>query len=287
MVTEFEYLALADLVYLDFRLENEGDPLNKIFEGHKNIFKKKRKVTVNRWRMYKKRLSDWKVLKVYYPADLLTEEKTELTLEEEQFYAIAFQSPSGNEIVIAYRGTDGNNIINDSGITIPILNLDIDFLGEHVVTNRKIAVANLGKQFKLAEDFYKTIKTDKNYQNKKISFTGHSLGGGLAQYAAVMSSLENKYQEPTFINEGSSLYVDNVKEAVTWNGIGIKSFSEIIGYEFLDNNGVALLQRLKEKLGDEVRSLVIKEKYESLVDRISDYFEELGYIKNGKIKKNF
>lgn len=298
-ITDLQYLALADLVYEDFSKfngNNGGIVLNDIFNDNSN-FKSKREDTKSRWRTYRKHVGDWMFLKAYNPKELLTGGKEELTLEEEQFYAAAFQHPDKKRIVITYRGTDGDNGAYDRGKTIsgvsvsqsipilkeliPILaekitilkkklNIDPDFLLEHLVTNRKIAVDTPGRQFELAKEFYEKIQT---LYNDNISFTGHSLGGGLAQYAAVISS--SKSNLPT-----------SVKNTVTWNGIGIKAFSKIMGYEFFDEY-ISIAQRLRDISGEFAKDHIPFIIYTSLAKSTLNSFEEKGYIRDGEITDEF
>jgi hypothetical protein len=272
MITDLQYLALSDLSYEDFKQVNEGDPLKNILNDESK-FPSERERTISRWRFYKKDLKKWKILKVYKPEMFLNKNTEKLTLEEEQFYAVAFQSPDESKIVIAYRGTDGNNVADDSDLTISsrlgldkdLIDFDWDFALEHAVTNRQIGVSSPGRQFELAGEFYRRIVENQKHKGKTISITGHSLGGGLAQYASVIAA-------------GESDSEDEVKETVTWNGIGIKHFSKIIGYEFLDTNGLSFLQRLKNKFAKEK----VEEECENLTNNIMNHLEEMGLMKNGE-----
>ncbi|NLM96726.1 MAG: hypothetical protein GX175_03780, partial [Halanaerobiaceae bacterium] len=134
----------------------------------------------------------------------------------------------------------------------------------------------------LAEIFYKLIRYNEHYQGKEISFTGHSLGGGLAQYAAVMSSIDYKHDGPAIYAKSENAYIHNVKNAVTWNAIGIKSFSRINGYEFLKPYG-AIKERVKD-IAEESLPLNI---YEGLIDRILKYLERKRYVVDGRITELF
>ncbi|WP_018249139.1 hypothetical protein [Orenia marismortui] len=311
-ITDLQYLALADLVYNDFsKFQERGGTivLQDIFND-KNNFTVNKEDSKNRWKTYKNHVGDWTFLEAYDPDVLLTREKTELTLEEQQFYAAAFQSPDKKEIVIAYRGTDGDNGDYDQGekssisklsklspelsnlifeleefspklkeiLEKEIIDKDPDFILEHGVTNRKIGAGTPGRQFELAEKFYKDIISNDRYEADNISFTGHSLAGGLAQYAAVISSDKS--------NSASA-----VKHTVTWNGIGIKAFSKVIGYEFFDEY-ISILQRLKDR-GVEFlkeKSSIFREltkTYKTLSERTLNHFEKKGYIKDGKITTEF
>ena len=183
------------------------------------------------------------------------------------FYAAAFQSPDKSEIVIAYRGTDADNIVDDRDKLLGLFDVDLDFWGEMIITNLgRVGLSIPGIEFRLPELFYKYIRD--NYKFDKMSFTGHSLGGGLAQYASVISS------------------DSEVNKAVTWNGIGIKSFTIISGYEFFDKPQ-AIIKRLYKEIDGEANKDDVEKEYRNLCDGIIKYFENLGYIEDYQITEQF
>ena len=144
MATDLQYMALSDLVYRKFKSKNEGRLLKKILS--KEDLKKSG--TKNRWPIYKEHIGDWQFLEAYKPTELLGKEENKLTFEEKAFYAAAFQSPDKNEIVIAYRGTDSDNIIDDRDYLLGLIPIDPDFAGEMLKTNLGgIALSIPGRQF--------------------------------------------------------------------------------------------------------------------------------------------
>lgn len=104
-----------------------------------------------------------------------------VSLNETGFFATAFMKD--DNIVIAYRGTDEN----------------IDFLG----VNFSIGINKVHDQLIEAICFYEYVKKEFG-KNKTISFTGHSLGGALAQSAY--------------------LYSGKNSSTVTWNALGFGDF---------------------------------------------------------------
>lgn len=106
------------------------------------------------------------------------------------FTAMTFQR--GNDIVIAYRGTD------------------FDDLAEW---GQDIAYGLLGATFQEDATTQYALNVAKNFPNHNIYVTGHSLGGYLAQIGGA-----------ALINNG---YGSNIKEIGYFNGMGLFFFSNI------------------------------------------------------------
>jgi hypothetical protein len=85
--------------------------------------------------------------------------------------------PSGFE---ATYFTNGSDIVISFAGTGPLGN------GDFLHANIPLALGVLPDQLEQAADYYLQIKNDPANAGKTISFTGHSLGGGLAALMAVM-----------------------------------------------------------------------------------------------------
>ena len=99
------------------------------------------------------------------------------------FAAAAFQNPDTKEIVFAFRGTEPNKSI-------------YTFL-QDAITDAQLAVSGnaLGRpnQFNDAFAFFdKTLKNIGKGNYSGYSFTGHSLGGGIAQYMTYITNKTGK-----------------------------------------------------------------------------------------------
>lgn len=139
------------------------------------------------------------------------------------FDAVTFYNPETKQAVIAYRGTEGDSPILTSGpdfimdgrIGIPEIGRKIDqsldftpewldkgaqkvrdFTGATKVENwlgdlgkklDKTSFAGKNNQMYEAEDYAKEMQ--KKYKDYNFSLTGHSLGGGNAQYAAAYTGM--------------------------------------------------------------------------------------------------
>lgn len=123
---------------------------------------------------------------------------------EANFSCIALQNPETKEIVFAFRGTNNysdwpTDILIGSGI------FPADWLDQCHDAVRFVfqTLSKYGPtQYKDYESMLKDIG-----QSSNISFTGHSLGGGLAQYMT--------YKTADLTNGDSGV------KAITFNGVGI------------------------------------------------------------------
>lgn len=88
------------------------------------------------------------------------------------FTAEAYRN--GNDIVIAFKGTDTANLYDFA--------LDM-------ASNVALGFGYASDQLKQAALFYAQVKSDPQFAGCNISFTGHSLGGGIASVMSVWFNL--------------------------------------------------------------------------------------------------
>lgn len=134
-------------------------------------------------------VKDWKIVNY-------TKFNTTIMNGTAQFSAMTFKR--GNDIVIAYRGTDFNDI---GDWTQDIFYGLVGYAGQEGVT----------------QDYAKAVAKHyaANNNNVRIYVTGHSLGGYLAQIGG--SALA-----------GDEEFKDNLKEVVYFNGMGLHFWSNVM-----------------------------------------------------------
>ena len=162
----------------------------------------------------------------FFPPELLK------GYEESGFFGIAFQR--GNNIMIAYRGTEDKTKHNNK------------FIAEDIITDVKIYFKKTDIQQVEAVLFYEYIKT-KYGEGKNIHITGHSLAGAIAQYVHFYTYYNN----------------DNVFTE-TWNGLG--AYGSILHTEefFLHDSLPSLFQKKISSINEE--------KYKSSKKRLKDFY---------------
>lgn len=141
------------------------------------------------WELYYS-ANDLKLMSDLFGSGLIKSGVSKLDLNAEDyktsngFYATAFINRKTNQVLIAYRGTDD--------IADKLTDIDICLLNKY---NPQLVCTHWflrHVQWKLSQDKIKAY----------IYFTGHSLGGALAQFAHIINN-------------------DNSKKSVTWNALGI------------------------------------------------------------------
>ena len=183
-------------------------------------------------------------LKEWFIVDILDKTDDGNSTIKSGFYGIVFGKKNGNKgyknLVIAYRGSQ----------LFPLKEAYRDF----IETDFLIGMGKKPKQFDEGLELYK--KVIEKYDYKDVRLTGHSLGGGIAQYTGVMSPLYTKNHE-------------FIPKTITFNAIGIlvenmiktedflkftDSYNIVkkIGYEYKWEKILKIMQNLFVKKADEL-----------------------------------
>ncbi|MGL6064035.1 MAG: hypothetical protein ACRC0S_03020 [Fusobacteriaceae bacterium] len=174
---------------LEQELKNKNFKTMKIdsFENFLNFFYKE----LNRWKIFQ--IDDRRPT---------TNKKTNKEIEKTGFYAISFTD--GKNVVISFRGSE----------TFPFEEAYKDFVENNLV----LGMGRRPKQFTNAVDFYDKHVEILNIKKENISLTGHSLGGGIAQFVSLHCNKKFKY----------------IPETYTWNAVGINRDGIITLNDFID-----------------------------------------------------
>ncbi|KJB88488.1 hypothetical protein AZ66_07330 [Paenibacillus sp. E194] len=143
-----EMVKLSHYSYFNLETGLLGEYLNK--PGKKALLNELNSLSKN----YDKRITTFDTMRDWVVVDRMGD-------SDLGFFGIAFKNPRVNEIVIAFRGTHD------------ILDIKQDY---DLTMNRVSAREQLGP----AQIFVKGVAN--KYRGNKISLTGHSLGGWIAQY---------------------------------------------------------------------------------------------------------
>lgn len=165
------YIKLSALAYIDFSNGSKGRTIDELIKDgviSKDDLNKKSELSAIKDESNP--LRSWKLIN-FQPNTT------------SGFAAAAFQNPDTKEIVFAFRGTEPNRGI-------------YTFL-QDAITDAQLAVSGnaLGKpnQFNDAFAFFdKTLKKIGKGNYSGYSFTGHSLGGGIAQYMTYITNKTGK-----------------------------------------------------------------------------------------------
>ena len=214
MVKTIEYLSLSALAYVDFKESDTGLTLDEIIRDEQK--KKSRKdfnldsPELSALQGPSNPLRSWKVI-AQSPSSVSEVKvvnyrgykRKEVVTRSIPFSCTAFQNPETGEIVFAFRGT---NNIKDWGTDIQIASFVPQVFIRQFQQAKDFVFNTLNEHgpvcYETKDAMFKALN-----QNSNVSFTGHSLGGGLAQYMTyVTSDMESG---------------DIGVKSVTFNGVGI------------------------------------------------------------------
>lgn len=210
-----DYLLLSILSYCNFSEEDYGKSLEEMFldenfrkiksgsfyfcaEENKTIF----------FEFFKDILKDWKVFYVDNRTASMGEKSS-------GFYAAVFKKEG--MYVIAFRGSE----------KYPVEDAYKDF----VETDLSIGVGKRPRQFWEGLEIYNRLCDNFKIPLENISVTGHSLGGGIAQFVALMSDKER----------------GRVPYTCTWNSVGISRDGIVSVEDFIDYEEILNQCEMTEK----------------------------------------
>ena len=207
MVTVREYILLSVLSYCNFGEDEYNKTLKEIFEIPRNnhiitatfdvLLPKNRKLFLE---YFGDLLEEWKI---YY-----VDNKTAHVFGKEAsgFYSVVFRKEE--EYVIAYRGSE----------KFPLEDAYKDF----IETDLAIGLGKIPLQFYEGVEVYYELVNRHKIPHKNITLTGHSLGGGIAQYVALT------------VDKNSNI----IPYTYTWNAVGINRDGIVSILDYINLNTI-------------------------------------------------
>ena len=215
MVNTKDYLNLSALAYVDFESVDKGKTIGSLVDGVENGTMSRKDFNINSpefsalkdssnplrsWKLIAQSPSSVSEVKV---VNYRGYKRKEVVTRSIPFSCTAFQNPETGEIVFAFRGT---NNIKDWGTDIQIASFVPQVFIRQFQQAKDFVFNTLNEHGPVCYETKDAMFKDLN-QNSNVSFTGHSLGGGLAQYMTyVTSDMESG---------------DIGVKSVTFNGVGI------------------------------------------------------------------
>ncbi len=201
MQTAREYLFFSILSYYSFPENSEGTYIREVFKELEylkwhmsinpgNLLREELKEKGRGKEYFKEEVEKWQIYKI--------DDRTGNQKSKSGFFAIVFVDDE-QKYVIAYRGSE----------TYPFEEAYKDF----IETDLMIGLGRKPLQFWEGLEVYENLLKE-GIPKEDITITGHSLGGAIAQFVAVMSHKKYNY----------------CPSVCTWNSVGIKR-EGIIGIE--------------------------------------------------------
>ncbi|NLD50455.1 MAG: hypothetical protein GX660_25215 [Clostridiaceae bacterium] len=246
-LTDEQYLVLSNIAYIDFNINTDRNKTigQLLSEG---------KIDVGvEWQDALQSVTDFK----------LTNFRNNNGWTGSGFAGSAFETPSG-ETVFAFRGTEpdkADQILHDLAITDGHIALQLrDGLPQQFYDARKFVEDTLSPNGRLDDKALNLAVSEYN-----VTFTGHSLGGGHAQYM-------------TYLTHDSG-----TTRAVTFNGVGIgqllpyeDSYSQYRVRDYCDSADIIGVYGVQ--LGETVylkNSAIADSSNKGLKERFSTYFGQV------------
>lgn len=178
-LTTEQYLGLSTLAYEDFSEVKKNGKDNLVQELVKGSEKPELKALsgIANWTLIAQSTSS-------FTHTVTQRGHTRKVTVEIPFSATAFQNPETGEIVFAFRGT---NNTGDWGTDLQIAFGVSESSIDQFQLARQFVFETLNQYGKVHYETQEAMFKALN-QNSNVSFTGHSLGGGLAQYLSNLFS---------------------------------------------------------------------------------------------------
>lgn len=203
-----DYIFLSVLAYCNFEKDDYGKSIKKIYEEN-NL----NKLTIDYFKFcteknynlffefFKDILDKWEV---FY----IENKRAGFKKNSTGFYGIVFKHIREDRYVISYRGSE----------KFPVEDAYKDFIENDL----KIGLGEKPVQFYDGIELYNKMYKEYKISKEKLSVTGHSLGGGIAQFVGLMIDKEHGF----------------IPEIYTWNAVGIKRDGIINIVDFIDYNKI-------------------------------------------------
>ncbi|MBF1042409.1 MAG: hypothetical protein HXL04_01815 [Candidatus Nanosynbacter sp.] len=187
MVSTKDYLSLSALAYVDFESVDKGKTIGSLADGVKDGTVSRKEFDLDRPQLSALRdssnpLRSFVLLSqspLAYTRTVKDRNGIRTITVENEFSCIALQNPETKEIIFAFRGTNNFGDWDTDGL-IGSRVFPADWMGQFAAA-RKFVFQTLNQYGPICYNdqnaMFKAIG-----QGSNVSFTGHSLGGALAQY---------------------------------------------------------------------------------------------------------
>lgn len=223
-----EYLLLSAMAYSNLEESSYGKTLYELLEADETkidgfSFSKRIDSKIITMKYFERILKEWRVFYI--------DNKRAKILEKDStgFYSIVFKNIITGQYVIAFRGSE----------KYPLEDAYKDFIENDI----KIGLGIKPVQFYNGVDIYNKMIDEFKINKEMITLTGHSLGGGIAQFVAITSDRERDY----------------IPTVYTWNSIGINRDGIVNLFDFFDYDKI--LDRLNLTIEEKKVFFDFKDEY--------------------------
>ncbi|HEY4533450.1 MAG TPA: hypothetical protein VIG61_04780 [Fusobacterium sp.] len=243
MITEKEYFLLALLSYCDFSKKHIGKNLWKIWEEEQEKKTFRTSFILLHAKFHSQFLSFFEEeLKKWFIIQIDNRKARKVSSSQSGFFSVCFGNIK-QEYVLSYRGSE----------IFPLEDAYQDFIN----TDLAIGLGKIPAQFHEGVEVLENLVQSLGLRYEQISLTGHSLGGGIAQYVALSIHRLHQYIPKTY----------------TWNAVGVNKKGIVHIGEFLN------LQEILQN----VSSLTKEQKYQ--LEEFNEEYQEFFSREYQKMKE--